>query len=245
MRYAIFLLIFSLPYAATNSAQATPLNLSEAVSEALQDSPKIQRTESERDQAHWKKLENASAFLPNVSVTGQRLLEKKYALTDIALGGANLSIPQILPTTTLNLTGILPIFDGFSGINRYRSASAFEDAANQELDWARFQLEREVTLNYFKALGAKALEDVSQQNIRTLEDHLKDSRLFRKAGVSTNYDVLRVEVQSSEAKSELLNAMDNSAVARNALGESLGKATEDREIRGTLPILSADLVKNL
>jgi outer membrane protein TolC len=229
----------------SSAAHAAALDLPQAINEALQDSPRIQRNESERDQAHWKKIENASGFLPSVSVNAQRLLEKKYALTDITLGGANLSIPQIIPTTTVTLLGQIPIFDGFANVNRYRSASALEDAANQDLDWARFQLEREVTLLYYKALGAKVLEGVAQQNIHTLDDHLKDSRLFRKAGVSTNYDVLRVEVQVSEAKYELLNAVDNSAIAKNALGESLGKPTEDREIKGILPVLSADLVKNI
>ncbi|MGE3260682.1 MAG: TolC family protein [Bacteriovoracia bacterium] len=227
------------------TTQAAPLSLSDAISEALQDSPRIQRSESEREQAHWKKIENTAGFLPSVSASGQRLLEKKYAFTDISFNGSPSSIPQIVPTTTISLLGQIPIFDGFANINRYRAASASEDAANQDLDWSRFQLEREVTLLYFKALGAKVLEQVAEQNIRTLNDHLKDSRLFRKAGVSTNYDVLRVEVQVSEANYELMNAKDNSAIAKNALGESLGKAAEDREISGTLPVLSPDLVKNL
>lgn len=224
---------------------AAALPLAQAVNEALENSPRIQRTESERDQAHWRKMETASGFLPQVTVSGNRLFEKKYALTDISFGGAPTSVPQIVPTTLLSLNGVMPVFDGFANINRYRAGSAAETAANLDLDWARFQLEREVELLYFKALGAKMLEEVAQQNIRTLDDHLKDSRLFRKAGVSTNYDVLRVEVQVSEARSELLNAMDNSVIAKNSLGEALGKPTEERALEGKLPVLSPELVKNL
>lgn len=227
------------------SSAAATLDLGQAVDEALQNSPKIQRSESERSEAHWKKIENVSGFLPNVSASGNHLFDKKYALTDISFGGAPISVPQIIPTTQVGLTGVLPLFDGFANVNRYRAASANEDAAEQDLGWARFQLEREVTLNYYKALGAKLLETVAEQNVRTLEDHLKDSRLFRKAGVSTNYDVLQVEVQMSEARSELLNATDNTVLAKNNLAESLGRIREERELSGNLPVLQADFVKNV
>lgn len=238
-------LFFLLSVFSALPAFAATLTLGEALEEALANSPRLQRSESQREEAHWKKTEAYSGFLPSVSVSGNRLLQKKYTLTDITFGGANVSIPQILPTTIWSLNGQLPLFDGFASTNRYRAASVFAEAADRELDWAHFQLERDITNLYFRALGAKMLQLVAEQNVRTLDDHLKDVRLFRKAGVSTNYDVLRVEVQVSEARSELLNATDNVALAKDALGQALGKATEEREISGELPVLNAGLVSSI
>jgi outer membrane protein TolC len=57
--------------------------------------------------------------------------------------------------------------------------------------------------------------------------------------------VLRVEVQSSEAKSELLNSDDNVSIALLRLGEELGKESENRSVKGKLPVLDASLIKNV
>jgi hypothetical protein len=81
--------------------------------------------------------------------------------------------------------------------------------------------------------------------VKTLEDHLNDVRLLKKNGMGTNYDVLRVEVQSSEAKSELLNSDDNVSIALLRLGEELGKESENRSVKGKLPVLDASLIKDV
>lgn len=156
-----------------------------------------------------------------------------------------LSIPAIVPTSNLMLTLQLPLFDGFASTNRYRSARTMEESAEQNLNWAQFQLQRQIILQYYKALAAQTLTDVANQNVKTLEDHLKDVNLFKKAGVFTNYDVLRVDVQVSEAKSELLNSIDNSEMSRAKLAELLGHDSETRDIKGNLPVLSADEIKSV
>ena len=85
---------------------------------------------------------------------------------------------------------------------------------------------------------------MAAQNVKTLEDHLKDVKLFKSAGVSTNYDVLRVDVQMSEAKSELLNTADNIAIERDNLSEVMGFLSDQRQVTGTLPVLTAALVQS-
>jgi outer membrane protein TolC len=148
---------------------------------------------------------------------------------------APLTIPQIIPTTALSLNGSLPLFDGFSSTNRLRAARSGDEAAVAEYDWARFQLEREVKGLFYKAVGARALKEVAEQNVAMLEDHLRDVKSFKEAGLSTNFDVLRVEVQVSHAKSELLDATDNIELAKNRLAEALGETNESRELQGELP----------
>jgi outer membrane protein TolC len=227
-------------------ARAATLSLSAAVSEALDNSPRIQRVESAAREAHWKKVGSFSGFLPSVNLTGSHLLDKKYMYIDVALGGAApISFPSIVPDTIFTLEGRLPVFDGFANVNRYRAASSFEDAADQQLEWEKFQLERNVVLLYYKAVGAKALQQVAEQNVRTLQDHLKEVNLLKRAGVSTNYDVLRVEVQVSEAQSEVLNAADNLELARNQLAQAMGKATEARDLSSELPVLQENMISSV
>ncbi len=223
------------------------LTLHKALSEALADSPKLQKAHSQMEQVSWKRVEASSGFLPTLTLTGTYLTNKEYMLTDIKFPGSPVttSIPQILPTTIATLSAQWSIFDGFSSTRKYQAATYFETAAEKDFDWSRFQTELEVVSNYYKALAAQTLKNVAEQNVRTLEDHLKDVTLYKSVGVSTNYDVLRVEVQVSEARAELLNSADNADVFRLKLSESLGKEMDARPLSGELPVLNMSLVKNI
>ena len=226
---------------------AESVNLSQALSELEKNSPRVQKAASSLEEASWKRVESYSGFLPTLNASGTYLTNKRFLLTDIQFQGSPTatSVPQVIPTTTYTVTAQMPLFDGFASTNNYRSASALERSAQNEFDWTRFSIQREITLQFYKSLGAKILKEVAENNIKTLEDHLKDVNYFKKAGVSTNYDVLRVEVQVSEARSELLNSVDNVEISRNKLGELLGNDIEVREPTGKLPVLDASLVKNL
>ena len=231
-----FLLISTL-FLSVYQGHATGLSLSEAVTEALSSSPKVERAQSKSEEASWARAESLNGFLPRVDASANYLLEKKYILTDITLPGspAPLSIPGVVPTSIFTLNAQLPLFDGLANVDRLRAARSIERSAQNDYEWTRFSIAQDVTILFYKALGAKLLKDVAEQNLTTLNDHLKDVTLFKKAGVSTNYDVLRVEVQVSEAKSELMNATDNIEISRSRLAEALGKSVDERPLIGDLP----------
>ncbi|MGZ3689936.1 MAG: TolC family protein, partial [Pseudobdellovibrio sp.] len=227
------------------SAQAQAVSLESLLGEAMSNSPTIQKSQAMADEASWKKVENMQVFLPRLDGGINYLTNKRYMLVDINLGGGPISIPQIMPTTTYSLNAIVPIFDGFAGFNRYWASGYMEKAASHELDWSKFVLKRQITLLFYKALAATEMRKVADQNLKTLNDHLKDVQALKKNGIATNYEVLRVEVQVSEANSELLNAQDNEQMARYKLGEALGKETEERELSGEFPKFESINVDNL
>lgn len=230
-----FLLTFTL------TAQAESLSLQDALGTASQNSPEIQRSAAARDEAHWKRVENYSLFLPSVNAGATHLLDKKYVFTDIEFGGAPASIPGIVPTTTYGLNAEWSLFDGFASTNRYRASRMLETAAEREQEWAAFRVQREVTLQFYRALAAKTLQEVAANNLKTLQDHLNDTHQLRASGLSTNFDVLRVEVQVSEAESERMNADDNAELTKSKLAEFLG-ADKTVEPSGKLPELKPELV---
>lgn len=245
MKTLIFILNLGLlSYAETTK---TSLSLKEALQEGTSGSLQLQKINSQKEEASWKRVEATSGYLPQISASASYLTDKKYLLTDVQLAGSanTVSIPAIVPTTNMLLTLNYPLFDGFASTNRYQSAKLGEQSAEQEFDWAQFQTQKQITLQYYKTLASQTLEEVANQNIKTLEDHLKDVNLFKKAGVFTNYDVLRVEVQVSEARSELLNSIDNTAINKNKLADLLGKESETRDLDGKLPSLSPDLIKKI
>lgn len=197
-------------------------------------------------EASWKRVESYSGFLPKVSVGANRLIDKQYMLLDVTLPGfAPLSIPQVMPTTNYSLTASWLVFDGLANVERWRSAKQFESAASEQLEWTQFRARREVILQYYRALAAHTLREVAEQNAHTLQDHLSETKLFKKVGVSTNFDLLRVEVQLSEAQSEVGNSLDNETLSVLRLADITNHSYDGREVTGELPVLDQKLVEHV
>src|SRR4051812_47576228 len=98
-------------------AQATSLSLPEAVQEGMNNSPVVQKAESEHTAAKWKKRETLNGFLPSISGGASYLTDHRYALTNVP--GFASAIPQIVPTGNISLNATLPIFEGGAGWHRY------------------------------------------------------------------------------------------------------------------------------
>ena len=222
------------------------LSLSDALQTAEKNSPRVQRAASVKVESGWHKVESYSGYLPTISGSINYLPGHKYVLTDIALPGSpvEVSIPGIVPTTTYSLNAQLGLFDGFASTNRISAAKSLERAAGEQLSWTEFEVQREVALNFYRAVAATELKAVANSNLKTLQDHLHDAKLLKSSGLSTNYDVLRVEVQVSEATSEVLNVSDNVETANGKLGELLGLDTEP-DPQGKLPELPATLADQI
>lgn len=210
------------------------------------DSPSYKQAQSQADEATWKKVETFSVFLPSVSLTGNYYFTKKYAVTDFQFAGAKTvtEIPQVYPTSAFILNGQWLLFDGFANIHHFQAARYEDKAAQENFQWNKFYLEREVVLQFYQALAAKKLYEVAEQNLKTLNDHLEDSKLLRKAGMSTKFDLLRVEVKQSTAESDLLSAQDNVSIAQMRLFETLGME-ENFNMEGEFPIFESNLIKDL
>ncbi len=240
-----FSLAFFFVFLLASTSFTQELTVQQAIDESEMHSPRIQKAKSAQEELAWKKTEAMSTFLPSLQASASYLFDKKYVFTDINLGGSPASVPGVVPTTNFAVTASYPLFEGMAGVRRYSSASSFFSAAQKEYAWAEFQLSREVILQFYKTLASKDLLQVAEQNLKTLQDHLRDVNLFKKAGMSTNYDVLRVEVQVSEAESEVLNASDNLAVARTKLAEVMGLEKDERTLMGAWPAFNAKNTEGL
>ncbi len=232
-----------LPWA--SSSTPSRLTLDQAEEEASLNSPKIASLRAAADSASWKRVEDLSGFLPNVSLQAQRLLDYKYQVFDVNLGGGAMSVPQIIPNSSYSLNAYMPLFDGFANVRRYRAGRSLENSAQGDLSWAEFQLNQEIKLKFYQAMAAVKLSEVARQNVKTLEEHLQKTQVQRRGGVSTQFDVLRIEVQLSDAKADEIQAGDNVEISRKMLAEAMGTENNDFEVVGDLPTPSVGLVASL
>lgn len=221
------------------------LTLTEVLQEVRGSSLQIQKAKAGFEEAEWRTTGAYSTYLPTLTGSVNYLIDKKYMLVDIDFNGNPMSIPQILPTSLYTLKATWPLFDGFASTNHLQAERALEASARDEYEWTQFSVERQAVLQFYRSLATQILKDVASQNLKALQDHLKDIQAFKRAGVSTTYDVLRVETQVSEAQSELMNSEDNMHMSKYKLGEILGKELEERPLSGKLPILKDDVVQKI
>jgi len=236
------LLVFSLTSKADSGTLTKNLNINQYVQTVEETSPQIQKSKAFYEEQSSKKTEAKSAYLPTLLGSVNYLTNKKYALIDIVSGGAPSVFPQIVPTTQYTLSARWNVFDGFSSTNRYFSASENEQSAYYDFVWSQFQIKRLAVVAYYKALAARLLKQVADQNVKSLADHHKDVESLKKAGIATEYELLRTEVMSSDAQSELLNAEDMVVVSSQKLNELVASSDQQLDATGDLPVIDESML---
>ena len=129
--------------AKTGTADESPtLTLQQALEEAHEKSPTVQKAKAAAAESRWHKSEALGAgFLPKVSIDANHFFNTKYEYLDLAFNGAPISFPSVYPGTTAGLKVTLPVFDGFANVERYQAASLLQLASDQELTHAEFRLD--------------------------------------------------------------------------------------------------------
>jgi outer membrane protein TolC len=233
-------------YAATSDSAGTSLSVDTAVREALDGSPTIQSAEAAVSASRWHQFQAiGNGFLPKISAGFNHFISEEYQDTSINFGGTVLNFPGAYSNNMLTVSAMVPIFDGFANINNLKAAALEKTAAEQELDRAKFQLAQDVKLAFYQALAAAELRSVAEENVKTLEDHLKEVEIQKNGGAATKYDTLRVSVQLSEGRADAIDADDAAALARKKLTALLGLEQDDRTLDGQLPIPDVSKAKDL
>ena len=212
---------------------------------AVEHSPALKKAEAGMKEGDWKNLEGISNFLPTLSFGANHIFEKRYQYLDIAFNGNPVEFPQIFPSSSGSLSLRWNLFDGLQNYHLFRSAARTRDAAEAQYHWARFQLERDVALAYYRFVAARRLEEAAKENLKTLQNHLDQVNHLKTGGLATSYDVLRVESQVSEAQSEILQASDNIEIARDKLQVLLGSETPVEIVESPLPAPEPEKIRSL
>lgn len=233
MRWALFILIL---VGLSALSRADSLTLPAAIQSAETHSPELKKKELLADAASWSRLEAIGGHLPQIKLQGTHFFDAKYSRLGVVFGGSAVEFPTGFPQTSLNLEVEWNLIDSFGTTNRFKAANLEHDAALLEWSHQRAALATDVTIKFQKALAAKELARVADQNIESLHQHLNLARANERAGYSTRVNVLRIESQLEEARAEKILAEDNVLIARHALNQAMGVEADDRELQGELPV---------
>ncbi len=218
------------------------LSLKDSIQTAMQNSPALQKADAARTEGKWKGIEGVSTFLPTVGLTANHYFDKKFQVINLASGS---QFESIFPTSSATIEAKWTLFDGLQNIYQFKSGQNLKKASEANYEWAKFELEHNITLAYEKVVAAKKLEEVSEQNLKTLQNHLAQIKQLKSGGLATNYDVLRVESQLSEAEADSLQAKDNIQIAQERLGQEMGQNEPIDVTDLDLAVPNTEKIKNL
>jgi outer membrane protein len=221
-------------FAAVGIAQVPQsLTLADAIRTARENNRglKISAAKAEADQARASEAGAMRFGGFSLYSAYSRLQDGKFGFAGKSLP-IPLSIGNVPPDQYTVRVGLRqPLFTG-------ARLSATAEAAGLQADASEFDRamsEADVTLNvtsaYWTLYQARQLVKFARENVQRLESYQRDTERLMKAGVATRNDLLRVEVQLSTARINLIEVENDGSIAEMNLNNILGQpATESLQL---------------
>ena len=162
------------------------MSIQESIQTAIQKNPNLQRTE--------KSIENAQEAL--------KVARGNKGVSVSASGSSNFSKTEGSDDSKSiygRISGSLPIYSGNKLESQIKSAELEIDAANFEFSQAKDDLIYSVATAYVNALENLATEKVNLETENNLADHEKNIAAMFDAGATAKIDLLRAQVETSNA----------------------------------------------
>ncbi|PKL83522.1 MAG: hypothetical protein CVV24_04445 [Ignavibacteriae bacterium HGW-Ignavibacteriae-3] len=205
-------------------AQKISLTVDNAVELGLQNSKLLHSSLMKVKSAEAKVREMNAMRLPSLKLSaGYRRLSEVDPFTVTIPGMGSFNISQvILNNYSAQLSLFQPIFTGFrlssnSELNEQLSNAAAEDYNKDKSDLV-FNI-KTAYWNVFKAIQFKKVMDETVDQIKA---HLADAKNLANAGMMTNNDVLKIEVQLSNTSYQQIDADNGVKLASVSLCNTLG-----------------------
>ncbi len=214
------------------SAQQEPENevfsLGRALNVALANSETIRDTEMDLEIAKNQVREAIGRVLPDVSanVSYQRNLLVQQFFLPAAFFDPNAAPGELTAvrvgsdnTWTLGVNASQFIFEytAFIGLG---AAAQYRDFQGERVRGSAQSVVTSVRLSYFTALLAEESVRLTKQSVGRVRETLEETRAMNRAGLASEYDVLRLEVQLGNLEPSLRRAeIDRDAAKRNLLIE--------------------------
>lgn len=226
-RALILLFLALVPLAAR--AQRRPLSLDEAVAAGLEASPALHASRMKAESSAAKARELAAARLPSFRLGAgyTRLSEVPPFEVTLPVSPNPIVVSEnYFNNWSLRLSVQQPVFTGFRLESGSESARMLERSAGQDLEKDRSEFIFAVKSAYWGVARAQAFQAVVEEAIEQVRIHLKDVQAFFDQGLLTKNEVLRTELQLSNAELLAIDARNAHEVARTSLNTLIGLPIE-------------------
>ncbi|HEX7051605.1 MAG TPA: TolC family protein [Longimicrobiales bacterium] len=207
------------PRAAAQEPSLPTMTLEQAIDAALRHSPQIAQATGAVENAEWGERSAWGAYLPNLSFSsGASVSSSERFSTEtntVVRGASNESY-------NAGLSASLDLFDGGRRRAELRSARAEIDAAQAGLIEQRFAVTLAVKQAFFDVLRGDELIRAAQTRIDRAQEGLDAAEQRAAVGSGTRSDVLRAQLELTNARQALLQAQNQQRNATFTLGRLVG-----------------------
>lgn len=204
-----------------------PLTLEKAIELGLENSKVLHSSQMKVEYADAKAGEANAARLPSLKFTGAYTRFSQVPPASVGPFPPLLTTPIVLSPTVLNnynmkLTLTQPLFTGFRTDALSRAADYFAEAQSFEYSKDKSDLVYNIRVAYWSLYKAMQIKMVLDENVEQVKAHLKDVQNMMAQGMTTNNDVLKLQVQLSDVHLKQIDASNGVQLAMIALNSTIG-----------------------
>jgi outer membrane protein TolC len=246
-----FMLLFLITFTAVGAAQITAtsadtlpvLTVERAIRTALERNRELMLAGLELDGAKARVREAWGGVYPKLDVTASyaRNLTVPSSFLPAIIFDPDASPDDLLPVRfgadnvwALQLTAEQPLFEAgvFIGVG---AADRYRRLQTEIVRGEAQEIATRVRTIYYDVLLADAALRVSQKSLARVEQTLHETMAMHQAGLASEYDVLRLQVEKSNLEPSLRRARDAVAASKRSLAIELGLEPTDRiRVEGSL-----------
>lgn len=203
-----------------------PLTLDQCIALSLQSNPQLLSSHYTVAESEARVREMRAAYFPTLSLIS---VATRFSSASAKSSGG------IITSNNYNagLSARYYLFQGFKTVAATDAALFSYDASRYQYESNRQDLVFKVTQAYYKLVEAERLIRVAENSVERARLHLDVANARVKAGVASRSDVLKAEVELSNAGLTLIRAKNGRLTARGSLNILLGRTANS-------PILVVD-----
>lgn len=209
----------------TEAQEVIKLSVQDAVSIGLENSKTLKISNAKITIAQQRVMEiNANRYPSLKFITGYTRLSDVPAFTFTLPfpGSQPITIaPVVLDNYVMKLSAAQPVFTGFRLQSQEQAADYLAKASQSDFQKDKVELIAMIKSQYWNIIKAEQFVRLAQESVITLKAHLQDIMLMMKAGMVTNNDVMKVQVQVSDAEYRLIEAKNQVQLAMIGLNNTL------------------------
>jgi outer membrane protein len=225
----------------------TRLTLDEAIAIGKEHSRTLKASTAKAEGASARADEASAGLLPSIKLDGSYRRLSDVPPFAVQVPGL-MKVPYVISPTYQNSYALhagvqQPIFTGFKLASNTRAAELLAKAADLDRINDESDLVLAITVAYWTLHQTTETNRYVDENVTRLEMYEKDTHNLLKAGLATRNDLLKIQVQSSNAKLTQIDAANDRQVAMMNLNNLIGQPLEAEVEPVSLPqIDSADVL---
>ncbi len=214
----LIIAVFLAGFSTVSAQEVRKLTLEELISIGLENNHQLHASEMNVVSSRARLSELNAMRLPSLSFGASYTRLSSIDPFSIETPFGNFDITQdIVNTYNLQLTLQQPIFTGFRLSGSADAAEYNYKAAQQDFAANKNDLIFNIKNAYWGLFKAKEVKKVVDENVGQVKAHLEDVQNLFKQGLATRNDLLRVQVQLSEAELRQIDANNAVRLANIAL----------------------------